>query len=215
MNIQIFEQKFTDLFNEIDSTGLLWEDEGSYYHLYDQLDSMITSLADSQSEDKGSVFSSEAGKLIAKIEKYKRDLTKYPSLSEEQITRIIVLNRMEFLFYQQMHKMQYDMSSIHFTIADKLLQGALVTGLNGPYHQLYLEELLNHERLVQIIDDFSKTHPVQEKYGQQVKKEQKIQLSDMDTQELFVIAEKVLKETPTEFLARFPEYREGFLKQVE
>jgi len=215
MDAQIFSKKFLDCYEEIDSTGLLWDDDTSYYFLYDQLMSMKKSLSEGQSGDNSDIIKRSAGSLITRIEKYKSDLESYSKLTDDQITRIIVLNRIEFLYYQQMHKMQNDINSVHFTIADKLVQGALVTGLNGPYHQLYLRELLDHERIVQVVDDFSKTHPVQEKYGKQVIKEQKIQLSEMGTMELIKIAEKVLKETPNEFLARFPVYREGLLKEIK
>jgi len=215
MNAQLFSEKFTELFKEIDDTELLWDDETSYYNLYNHLDSITAKMEELPVEEKMTVFVKEGAKLVDGIEAYKLDLLKLPSLTDDQITRIILLNRVEFLLYQKIKKFKNDMNSVHFMIADKLVQGALATGLNGPYHELYLKELLDYKSLVEAVDDFSKTKPVVEKYGKKVPDDQKIKLSQMKTQELFKVAEQILEETPNQFLARFDNYKNGLLTHVK
>jgi len=214
MNIESFSKKFTDVFKEIDETDLLWDDDISYFFLYNQLNTIVSDLEDAQPDAMVTIFNTAADGLIKKIKNYKNDLSKCSSLSNDQITRLVAINRIEFLFYQQMHQMKNNMDSVHFLLADKMIQGALITGLNGPYHQLFLDELLNHERLVQVIDDFSKTKPVLEKYGKTVSNDQKKLVSTMKTQEVFNTAAKVFNETPVQFLARIPEYKAGFLSKI-
>jgi len=215
MTSQEFTEKFTNLYEELECTGLLWDDEIAYYLLHNHLSSITSRLYEKSDEEKMKMFSEEANVIAVKIELYKRDLEKLASLTERQIVRILLLNRIEFLFYQQLHKMKNDMNSINFLLCDKMIQGALLTGINGPYHKMYLKELLDYQTLVQQIDDFSKTRPVVEKYGKKVSDEEKTKLSQYDTRELFSVAEKVFDETPNQFLARFDVYKNGFLTKVQ
>jgi len=215
MDITTFSKQFTDLYEELIQTELLWEDDASYYYLYNRLDDMITKINAAQPEELEEIYKSEGVSLPNDIEAYKADLPKYPELSDDQITRIIVLNRMQLLIYQYRNKMKDDVSSVNFLLSDKLILGCLLTGLNGPYHQLYLKELLDSRHLLQAVDYISKTKPVVEKYGKAVSFSDRAQLSEMSAQELPNVIRKILGESPIEFLARFPGYKDGFLEEIE
>jgi len=215
MNSKLFTEKFIETYKEFDGLELFWEDEDSLFILSSQLDNIMTKMSDSAEGEGFAAIVSEAENLIKNIENYGNDLLGRESLTEIQIYRIVLMNRFKFLFYQQIQKMKDDMNSVHFLLAEKLTQGALIAGLNGPYHQMYLKELLDHESLVKAISFVSKSKPVLEKYGKAVSDSDKIHLSSLSVKELSDVAKKVLQESPNEFLARYPEYRDGFLTQVK
>jgi len=215
MNIQIFTERFCKIVNRIREIDLSIDDEISYIKLYTQLDNMVDELLLMSEDERIALFNKEAEGFFQNYEMYKLDLIDLESLNDIQIKRIVELNNIDFLFYQQINKIPYGVEIFNFDIMANMFQGSLVSGLNGPYHKLYLDELFNKRRLEKAIEVTSHQRPVVDKYGKSVSVKDKKIIAEKSIEETLDIVKKVLGEGPNEILARYPDYKYDFLSKIK
>jgi len=189
-----------ELFDALADTGISLDDSDEYFAVRKNITNASETLLEAKPDEIPDLFDSIGAELRNCFDSYKSTFNE-ATLDDTTISRIIILNKIEYLF--KLFKNGYAYNSgdgIYFRFFGQLFMHRFVLGMkNNPDNQEFKNALLDADTLYKSGEELQKTKPFKQVHGKPLSPQDVLKLISMPQNSSYDIVVKSLGKDPLEF----------------